>query len=200
MKENIAWLYHEQTKHYYNRYAKSLGFLDWANQPNPYRTYELTQKFPLSLGWKNNVSYNELFCDKPPCELGYETLSAFFRYGFGLACKKRFGASNWELRINASSGNFHPGEAYAIVPSLKGLAETMSLYHYHSFTHFLEQLSCVDIELEEGSVVVFLSSVIYREMWKYGERDATGIRCLILGISIAVWNSADIFLDGRSLL
>src|SRR6266436_609357 len=33
-------LYHEQTKHHFHRYAKSLGFLDWANQPNPFRFYE----------------------------------------------------------------------------------------------------------------------------------------------------------------
>src|SRR3990172_1025965 len=33
-------LYHEQTKHHFHRYARSLGFLDWANQPNPFRSYE----------------------------------------------------------------------------------------------------------------------------------------------------------------
>ena len=30
-------LYHEQTKHHFHRYARSLGFLDWANQLNPFR-------------------------------------------------------------------------------------------------------------------------------------------------------------------
>src|SRR5882672_7077848 len=33
-------LYHEQTKHHFHRYARSAGFLDWANQPNPFRFYE----------------------------------------------------------------------------------------------------------------------------------------------------------------
>lgn len=32
--------YHLRTKHHFNRYAKSLGFLDWANQPNPFRRFE----------------------------------------------------------------------------------------------------------------------------------------------------------------
>ncbi|MCB9711059.1 MAG: hypothetical protein H6749_07700, partial [Nitrospiraceae bacterium] len=25
--------YHQRTKHQFNRYARSLGYLDWANQP-----------------------------------------------------------------------------------------------------------------------------------------------------------------------
>src|SRR5882724_10175457 len=33
-------LYHERTKHHFHRYARSAGFLDWANQPNPFRSYE----------------------------------------------------------------------------------------------------------------------------------------------------------------
>ena len=32
--------YHVQTKHHFNRYARALGYLDWANQPNPFRRFE----------------------------------------------------------------------------------------------------------------------------------------------------------------
>src|SRR5438067_11643424 len=32
--------YHQASKHYPHRYAASLGYLDWANQPNPFRRYE----------------------------------------------------------------------------------------------------------------------------------------------------------------
>src|SRR2546422_3787809 len=32
--------YHEETKHHFNRYARALGYMDWANQPNPFRRYE----------------------------------------------------------------------------------------------------------------------------------------------------------------
>lgn len=27
--------YHERTKHYFDRYARSAGYMDWNNQPNP---------------------------------------------------------------------------------------------------------------------------------------------------------------------
>ena len=29
--------YHEETKHHYHRYARSAGYMDWENQPNPFR-------------------------------------------------------------------------------------------------------------------------------------------------------------------
>jgi hypothetical protein len=31
--------YHERTKHYFHRYAASLGAMDWATQPDPFRRY-----------------------------------------------------------------------------------------------------------------------------------------------------------------
>ena len=32
--------YHERTKHHFHRYARSPGYMDWKNQPNPFRFYE----------------------------------------------------------------------------------------------------------------------------------------------------------------
>ncbi|MEJ2229628.1 MAG: hypothetical protein P8X46_00400 [Nitrospirales bacterium] len=41
--------YHEQTKHEFNRFARSLGYLDWANQPNPFRRFNGAPLTPLPL-------------------------------------------------------------------------------------------------------------------------------------------------------
>lgn len=41
--------YHQRTKHHYNRYARSLGFLDWANQPDPFRRFAEAPFVPLPL-------------------------------------------------------------------------------------------------------------------------------------------------------
>ena len=32
--------YHQRTKHHLDRYARSLGYLDWATQPDPFRRFE----------------------------------------------------------------------------------------------------------------------------------------------------------------
>ena len=41
--------YHVRTKHHFNRYARSLGFLDWANQPDPFRRFDGSPLIPLPL-------------------------------------------------------------------------------------------------------------------------------------------------------
>jgi len=49
---DVAIDYHERTTHYPNRYARSLGFLDWENQPNPFRRFEggaLIDKRPATI-------------------------------------------------------------------------------------------------------------------------------------------------------
>jgi hypothetical protein len=30
----------ERTKHHYHRFAASVGYMDWATQPDPFRRYE----------------------------------------------------------------------------------------------------------------------------------------------------------------
>ena len=38
--EEAVVAYHERTKHHYHRFASSLGYMDWATQPDPFRRYE----------------------------------------------------------------------------------------------------------------------------------------------------------------
>ena len=44
-----ALSYHERTKHHPGRYARSLGYLDWDTQPDPFRRYEGARVLPLPL-------------------------------------------------------------------------------------------------------------------------------------------------------
>ena len=37
---DFVFKYHDQTKHRPGRYARALGYMDWATQPNPFRRYE----------------------------------------------------------------------------------------------------------------------------------------------------------------
>jgi hypothetical protein len=37
--EEIVVAYHERTKHHYHHFAASLGYMDWATQPDPFRRY-----------------------------------------------------------------------------------------------------------------------------------------------------------------
>ncbi|HEY6180895.1 MAG TPA: SagB family peptide dehydrogenase, partial [Terriglobales bacterium] len=176
--------YHIQTKHHFNRYARALGYLDWVNQPDPFRRFKGAQliRLPLLKPDEEPVS--------PPYDLIYQhgavsvqsvtvqTLSRFFELALALSAWKKAGESEWALRSNPSSGNLHPTEGYAVIPQIAGLDLKPGLYHYAPKEHGLERRAefsseCVALLLAAfppGSFLFGLTSVHWREAWKYGER------------------------------
>jgi hypothetical protein len=62
--ENIGRVlaYHRRSKHHLHRYAPSVGQLDWANQPDPFRTFADSPKVALPfLADALHTSYADLF-------------------------------------------------------------------------------------------------------------------------------------------
>jgi SagB-type dehydrogenase family enzyme len=171
--------YHERTKHHLNRYARAPGSLDWATQPDPFRTYAGAPRIELDLlADRVSSSYGDLFRPGaiPPQPIGIESIGIFFELSLGLSAWKQYQGSRWALRCNPSSGNLHPTEGYLIVLDLPGLAG--GVYHYVSRDHTLERrcvLGCVanavlTESLRPDCFLVGLSSIHWREAWKYGER------------------------------
>jgi SagB-type dehydrogenase family enzyme len=74
--------------------------------------------------------------------------------------------------MNPSSGNLHPTEAYAILPGLQGLPGSAGVHHYAPLHHALEQRARwpQDVKSEAVGFHVGLTSIAWREAWKYGER------------------------------
>lgn len=172
MKNITAVLdYHDRTKHRPARYAASLGYMDWATQPDPFRRYIGAPLITLTHS-DVSVPYHLLFQkgSLPSAPLCLESLSHLLRYALGLAAIKQHGGSEWALRCNASSGNLHPTECYVIAPAIEGLNERATLSHYAPREHALELLHTYDEPLEEETLLIALSSVVWREAWKYGER------------------------------
>ena len=179
--EQVVVAYHERTKHHYHRYAAALGYMDWAKQPDPFRRYDgaplVRLPFPHS---GRALPYWQLFIadNMVPAPLSADSISLFFRYGLSLTAWKRFEETTWPLRANPSSGNLHPTEGYALLPSLDGLHNLPGVYHYASKEHGLERRADLDplvwaaltTAFPEGSFLVGLSSILWREAWKYGER------------------------------
>ncbi len=176
--------YHVQTKHHFNRYARALGYLDWANQPDPFRRFEGAPFFPLPL----------LKPDEEPLSPTYDaiyqsgsvqsqavtvpTLSRFLEFALALSAWKRAGDTQWALRSNPSSGNLHPTEGYLVLPQIDGLDLGSGLYHYAPKEHGLELRAAFAAEavarllqpFPTGSFLIGLTSIHWREAWKYGER------------------------------
>ena len=176
--------YHEQTKHEFNRYARALGYMDWANQPDPFRRYEGTPLYELPLLAAGDEpvapSYESLFSSQPvpPQPVTLNSLSRFFEYGLSITAWKEYGGNRWALRSNPSSGNLHPTEGYLLIRETADLPLKPGLYHYAAKEHGLEHRGHGTNEAIEAllqpfpaqSFFVGLSSIHWREAWKYGER------------------------------
>ena len=100
--------YHETTKHSQQRYARSLGYMDWSTQPDPFRNYNGCDSIELPLAFENvTPPYHLLNSNLPPAPLLKESLSQLLQFSMGIAAHKHSGDSSWAVRCNASSGNLH---------------------------------------------------------------------------------------------
>ena len=179
-----AMRYHERTKHQFNRYADGPGQLDWANQPNPFRRYEGAPlvRLPLLAAHEAPRSpyYDDLYHrgSVPSAPLTIHALSRLLQYSLAISAWKQAGATRWALRCNPSSGNLHPTEAYLLIGALPGLGDAPGLYHYAPREHGLERRADCNAALRTAlmrefpaqAFLVGLSSIHWREAWKYGER------------------------------
>lgn len=167
--------YHQRTKHHPQRYAASLGYLDWATQPDPFRDYGDCPRLDLPFLDKDpKLAVGALFgpLNQAPATIDLANLGGLAELSLALSAWKRYGDNQWSLRINPSSGNLHPTESYWLLPQPAGL------YHYNPLRHDFARRAAPDGPASEvlrqvcgpSGFLIALSSIPWRESWKYGER------------------------------
>jgi SagB-type dehydrogenase family enzyme len=154
--------YHEATKHSPESLRRERYGLDWASMPDPFRHYD-------------GVPVLDLPADPPLTQefsTGAQFLSQLLFYSAAISATKVVPQTGYRyaLRVNPSSGNLHPTEFHF---ATSGLAEWPDgLYHYRPSSHMAEQraLGNYAARLGGGSVVFVLTSIAWREAWKYRRR------------------------------
>ena len=173
--------YHEVTKHHLNRYARGPGGLDWANQPDPFRRYGGAPLIKLDhLPPGERPLFEEVFVEGrlPASPSDRASVSQLFYDSLALSAWKQAGGVRWSLRVNPSSGNLHPTEGYLICGPIEGLSDQPMVCHYAPKAHALERRAEFPLEvwraltahLPDGTILIGLTSIHWREAWKYGER------------------------------
>jgi SagB-type dehydrogenase family enzyme len=180
----VVMRYHQETKHHFSRYARSLGYMDWANQPDPFRRYEGSPLSALPRLKPDDAPlsplYEDLYRDGATLSASVcvRSLSRFFEHSLAISAWKQAGGLRWALRTNPSSGNLHPTEGYLLIDKVPSLSLFPGLYHYTAKEHALELRAewpqdAFDSLMQEFPPQAFLvgfTSVNWRETWKYGER------------------------------
>jgi SagB-type dehydrogenase family enzyme len=166
--------YHQRTKHHFQRYAAGPGEMDWSSQPDPFRTYAGSPQLALPL--LDDIAGPRYVYLYQPDKIAQQALTmqniaALLQLALGISAWKQSGENRWALRCNPSSGNLHPTEAYVVVQACEGIAD--GVHHYVSRDHVLEQrcrFVSTESVLPPENILLGLSSIHWREAWKYGER------------------------------
>ncbi len=162
--------YHQRTKHRFEAYAEGPGQLDWDAQPAPFRHFAGTETVWLPLAADAFERPFAALGEPPAAPVGatLDAVGALLELALGISAWKSWGPSRWALRCNPSSGNLHPVEGYVLTANVPGVPD--GLHHYDPEAHQLETRAVVRSEGGAPWLVVGLSSAMWREAWKYGER------------------------------
>src|SRR4029077_6926491 len=99
----MVYRYHDGTKHHFQRFARSLGYLDWASQPRPFRGFADAPVFPLypipgvTDGYvPTHATFDQACRLEVPAEpLSAAAIGDVLRHALGLSAWKRFQTSRW---------------------------------------------------------------------------------------------------------
>jgi len=189
--------YHHVTKHSYQSVRTNAHFLDWHNQPNPFRTYEgaplivlpTEPDFPKAGTFATMASLAEGVWtakgSKPESretvQLDVTWLSQLLWHSMAISAWKKVPGTGYRysLRVNPSSGNLHPTETHLALLGFRGVDD--GLYHYRADQHALELRSRGNWTehiaralmlpcAAESPLIVALTSIFWREAWKYRDR------------------------------
>ncbi len=110
-----------------------------------------------------------------------EVISALLYYSMAISAWKEIKGTEhrWALRVNPSSGNLHPTETHLLLHGIDGIEN--GAYHYSVKDHTLEKRAGLDLifrvwellDFEAATppqILICLSSIFWREAWKYRDR------------------------------
>ncbi len=193
--------FHRQSKLSYQEVREEPYLPNWNDFPNPFRSYEGSNMVllqPATQIPENNINncLKNLQLSPENKNLNLEEISELLRLSLGINAWKKMDAPPYQyaLRSNPSCGNLHPIEAYLCLNTHN---QYHGYYHYNTLNHTLEKRYDLSLltelskatgyeALSEASGVVILSSVDWRQCWKYRLR---GLRYVWLDAAHAAMNT-----------
>jgi SagB-type dehydrogenase family enzyme len=146
--------------------------------PNPFRHYEGVPVLDLPADPPSPetpaLDVLQGLSGTTPARDGPAFLSQLLFYSASISASKLVPSTGYRyaLRVNPSSGNLHPTEFHFVTRGLKGWPD--GLYHYRPSSHMAEQRALGDFEVKlAGSsvpITFVLTSIAWREAWKYRDR------------------------------
>lgn len=180
------WHYHETTKHSYQSVRTGGHYLDWANQPLPFKIYSDLPPILLPRDWRHsNTAALAAIASAGPREPvtrvpDLRVLAAILFHSAGITRRRSYPGGEIFFRAAACTGALYEVELYLVCGPLPDLEA--GLYHFDPADFALRQLRSGDLRsllaratanepaVSQAPVTIVCTGVYWRNAWKYQAR------------------------------
>src|SRR5713101_4324929 len=180
-----AWTYHEATKHSYASIRSNPHFLDWSNQPLPFKIYSALEpmRLPSELR-QTGVAALSAIAESVPAQTNaapdLEAVAQLLYLSAGITRKRSHPGGEIYFRAAACTGALYEVELYLVCGDLANL--DAGVYHFAPAEFGLRRLRagdyrCMLLEATGGEpavahapLTIICTCTYWRNAWKYQAR------------------------------
>jgi len=179
-----GWNYHDTTKHSPHSVRANPHFLDWANQPLPFKIYPKLELIPLprelrEIGVPALRAVAEV-AQRDNVRPDLQTLSELLYFSAGVTRRRTFPGGEIYFRAAACTGALYEIDLYLACGPLADLEA--GLYHYAAgefglrrlragdFRRVLVEATAEEPSTADAAVIVICAGTYWRNAWKYQAR------------------------------
>jgi SagB-type dehydrogenase family enzyme len=180
-----AWSYHDATKHSYASIRNNLHFLDWANQPLPFKIYAAPEPLPLPREVRQtSVAALSAIAENIHAETyavpDLEALAQLLYLSAGITRHRKHPGGEIYFRAAACTGALYEVELYVVCGDLAGLEA--GIYHFAPAEFALRRLRAGDYRgllaeatrgdpaIVRAPLAIVCTCTYWRNAWKYQAR------------------------------
>src|SRR5881296_769809 len=180
-----AWAYHEATKHSYASVRANPHFLDWANQPRPFKIYPALKVLGLPGEVRpTGVAALSAIAQSIPggknAAPDLEAIAQLLYLSAGHTRHRKYPGGEIYFRAAACTGALYEVELYLVCGDLANLEA--GLYHFAAaefglrklragdFRGILVEATAAEPAISHAPVVIACTCIYWRNAWKYQAR------------------------------
>ncbi len=181
-----TWSYHDQTKHSYQSIHTDPHYLDWPNQPIPFKIYSELEPIPLPREWGDSgmpalraISSNVVQTDSERTP-DLTDLARTLYFSAGITKQKHYPGGQIFFRAASCTGALYEIDLYVVCRELRDLPA--GVYHFSPQDFALRRLrhgdhrsilaraTAEEPAIAEAPVVIISTGTYWRNAWKYRAR------------------------------
>src|SRR5881409_3408955 len=182
----VAWKYHDSTKHSYWSVRNHPHFLDWANRPLPFKIYPKIEPLPLPRDVpQTGVAALSAISEPVPSSRadsipGVQDLTRLLYFSAGITKQRAYPGGEIYFRAAACTGALYEIELYVLTGDLPDL--DAGVYHFNpadvslrllrrgNFRGNLAQATVMEPAVAHAPATIICTGTYWRNAWKYQAR------------------------------